>query len=212
MPIEIKVGPPDITISQGRTFMVTDQRGFINTDSDEGVYDADTRFISFYSIFINRVPWLVINSSQLAFYASRFHLTNAEINTEGGVIKADALGLTINRTVSEGIHEEFEIVNYSGEKVTFVLELAIRSDFADIFEVKSNKIVQRGQQETQWDGKKCILSTTYDNEDFHRAALYQVTSSDSPVGYANGRLFFQIALKPQHRWHASNDLILDHGQ
>jgi len=26
MPIEIKVGPPVITISQGRTFMVTDQR------------------------------------------------------------------------------------------------------------------------------------------------------------------------------------------
>ncbi len=212
MPIEIKVGPPDITISQGRTFMVTDQRGFINTDSDEGVYDADTRFISFYKIFINRVPWLVINSSQLAFYASRLHLTNAEINTEGGVIKADALGLTINRTVSQGVHEEFEIVNYASEKVTFVLELAIRSDFADIFEVKTNKIVQRGQQETQWDGKKCILSTTYDNEDFHRAALYQVTSSDSPVGYANGRLFFQIELKPQHRWHASNDIILDHGQ
>ncbi len=212
MPIEIKVGPPDITISQGRTFMVTDQRGFINTDSDEGVYDADTRFISFYSIFINRVPWLVINSSQLAFYASRFHLTNAEINTEGGVIKADALGLTINRAVSEGIHEDFEIVNYSSEKVTFVLELAIRSDFADIFEVKTNNIVQRGKQETQWDGKKCILSTTYDNEDFHRAALYQVTSSNSPVGYANGRLFFQIELKPQQRWHASNDLILDHGQ
>ncbi len=212
MPIEIKVGPPDITISQGRTFMVTDQRGFINTDSDEGVYDADTRFISFYSIFINRVPWLLINSSQLAFYASRFHLTNAEINTEGGVIKADALGLTINRTVSEGIHEEFEIVNYSGEKVTFVLELAIRSDFADIFEVKSNNIVQRGKQQTQWDEKKCTLTTTYDNQDFHRGAIYQVTKSSSPVGYANGRLFFQIELKPQQRWHASNDLILDHGQ
>ena len=212
MPIEIKVGPPDITISQGRTFMVTDKRGFINTDSDEGVYDADTRFISFYSIFINRVPWLLINSSQLAFYASRFHLTNAEINTEGGVIKADALGLTINRTVSEGVHEEFEIVNYASEKVAFVLELAIRSDFADIFEVKSNHIVQRGRQQTDWNDKKCTLTTTYDNQDFHRGAIYQVTKSSSPVGYANGRLFFQIELKPQQRWNASNDLILDHGQ
>ena len=45
MTIEIKVGPPVITISQGRTFMVTDQRGFINTDSDEGVYAIDTRFV-----------------------------------------------------------------------------------------------------------------------------------------------------------------------
>jgi len=95
MTIEIKVGPPVITISQGRTFMVTDQRGFINTDSDEGVYAIDTRFVSFYHIFINRVPWVVINSSQLSFYASRFHLTNVKINTEGGEIAANSLGLTL---------------------------------------------------------------------------------------------------------------------
>ena len=212
MPIEIKVGPPDITISQGRTFMVTDQRGFINTSTDEGIYAADTRFISFYHVFINRVPWLLINSSQLAFYASRFHLTNATIDTEGGVINADSLGLTINRTVSDNIHEEFEIVNYSSQKVVFVLEFAIRSDFADIFEVKSNHIVQRGKQQTDWDDEKCVLTTTYDNKDFHRAAIYQVAKSSSPVGYANGRLFFQIELEPLQHWCASGNLILDHGQ
>ena len=83
MSIEIKVGPPVITISQGRTFMVTDRHGYINTDSDEGVYAIDTRFISFYHLYINRVPWEVINSSQLVFYASRAHLTNRKIMTEG---------------------------------------------------------------------------------------------------------------------------------
>src|SRR5438270_2493588 len=162
MTIEIKVGPPVITISQGRTFMVTDKRGYINTDSDQGVYAIDTRFVSFYHIFINRVPWEVINSSQLSFYASRFHLTNAKINTEGGILDAHTIGLTLNRTVSEGIHEEFELVNYAGKKVLFVLELAIRSDFADIFEVKSKDIVQRGKQQTQWHEKDRQLSTTYD--------------------------------------------------
>jgi hypothetical protein len=120
MTIEIKVSPPVITMSQGRTFMVTDRRGCINTDSDEGVYAIDTRFISFYHIYINRVPLEVINSNQLTFFASRIHLTNPEIKTEGGVIGAHALGLTVNRSVSEGIHEEFEIINYSGKKVTFV--------------------------------------------------------------------------------------------
>src|SRR5579859_7649293 len=122
MSIEIKVGPPVITISQGRTFMVTDRRGYINTDSDQGVYALDTRFISFYEIYINRVPWKEINSSSLTFYASRFHLTNPEVKTEGGLLSAHALGLTVNRMVSEGLHEEFEVINYSGKKVLFVLE------------------------------------------------------------------------------------------
>ncbi|HEU0000288.1 MAG TPA: glycogen debranching N-terminal domain-containing protein [Ktedonobacteraceae bacterium] len=210
--IEIKVGPPVITISQGRTFMVTDKYGYINTDSDQGVYAIDTRFISFYEMYINRVPWEIINASPLTFYAARFHLTNPTVKTEDGVIAAHTLGLTVNRTVSEGLHEEFEIVNYSGGKVFFVFELGMRSDFADIFEVKTNDIVQRGRQETQWDVKAKRLRTTYDHEDFHRAATYQITRVSSPVGYANGRLFFEIELDQYQKWQACGDLILEHGQ
>src|SRR5712664_2381258 len=63
MPIEIQVGPPNITISQGRTFMVTDQRGEINPQTDAGVYAIDTRFVSSYRLFINREPLVLVNSS-----------------------------------------------------------------------------------------------------------------------------------------------------
>lgn len=80
MTIEIKVGPPIITISQGRTFMVTDKSGYITANTDQGVYAFDTRFISFYQLYINRVPWNMINSSQLTFYASRTYLTNPKIS------------------------------------------------------------------------------------------------------------------------------------
>jgi hypothetical protein len=41
MTIEITVGPPIITISQGRIFMVTDKSGYIAADSDQ----ASTRSI-----------------------------------------------------------------------------------------------------------------------------------------------------------------------
>ena len=211
MSIEIKVGPPVITISQGRTFMVTDRHGYINTDSDQGIYAVDTRFISFYKMYINRVPWEVINSSSLTFYAARFHLTNPGIVTEGGEVAAHSLGLTLNRTVSAGLHEEFEIINYSGGKVLFVLELGMRSDFADIFEVKTKDIVQRGQQETLWDAKAKRLTTTYNHKDFHRAAIYEITNVKSPLGYANGRIFFEIELDQGEKWQASGDLILEHG-
>ncbi|MBV9690134.1 MAG: hypothetical protein JO202_10555, partial [Ktedonobacteraceae bacterium] len=212
MTIEIKVGPPVITISQGRTFMVSDRRGYVNPDSDQGVYAIDTRFISFYQIYINRVPWQVINSSQLMFYTARFHLTNPLINTEEGVLGPHTLGLIVNRMVNEGIHEEFEIVNYSGKKLLFVLELAIRSDFADLFEVKGKKILQRGKQNTQWDEREKRLRTAYDNKDFHRALTYQVTQSSCAVGYANGRLFFEIELEQNEQWQACADIMLEHEQ
>lgn len=211
MPIEIKVGPPVITVSQGRTFMVTDQRGEINPGTDQGVYSIDTRFISYYRLFINRQPLDVVNSSQLSFYSARFHLTNRHTDTEGGVIEAQTARVTINRIVNEGIHEDIEIANYSGKKIAFLLEMAIRSDFADLFEVKTRHIVQRGKQETQWNRQERQLRTAYDNKDFHRAITYHILD-DVSVGYANGRIFFEIELGPGQHWKTCSELILEHGQ
>jgi glycogen debranching enzyme len=208
---EIKVGPPVITISQGRTFMVTDQLGFVNTDSDQGIYALDTRFVSYYQLLVNRVPWQVINSSQLTFYAARFHLTNPTIQTQSGTIEANSLGLVVDRVVSEGLHEELEIINYNAGKVSFVLELDLRCDFADLFEVKNKQIIQRGKQQTQWNQQEQLLRTTYDHNDFHRGLIYNITSADSQAGYANGRIFFELELECNKPWHACADLLLEHG-
>ncbi len=153
----------------------------------------------------------MVNSSQLSFYASRFHLTNRAFDTEGGKIAAQTLRVTINRVVSEGIHEDIEIANYTGKKVTFLLELAMRSDFADLFEVKSKHIIQRGKQETLWDVQNKQLRTTYINGDFHRAFSYRI-ANDTAVGYANGRLFFEIELTPNQHWFSCGEMILEHGQ
>ena len=211
MPIEIKVGPPVITISQGRTFMVTTPSGEIAQRTDQGVYAIDTRFISFYHLYINRESLKLVNSSQLSFYASRHHLTNPRIETDSGIINEQSLRVTINRVVSEGIHEDLDIANYTGRKVHFLLELALRSDFADLFEVKSKHIVQRGKEQTEWNAQTRQLRTTYDNQDFHRALTYGILS-DVAVGYANGRIFFDIELGATEHWHTCCEMVLEHGQ
>jgi glycogen debranching enzyme len=211
MPIEIKVAPPSIVISQGRTFMVTDQSGEIKPPGDEGVYAIDTRFISSYRLYIFRQPWELVNSSQLSFYASRIHLTNPRIATEDGDLNEHTISLTLERTVGEGIHEDYYIVNYAGKKIRIVLELALRSDFADIFEVKEKRFVQRGRAQSRWDEKEGQLRTTYTDNDYHRAVTYQLMNSDSPCDFANGRIFFEIELEAGQSWHTCGEIILEHG-
>jgi glycogen debranching enzyme len=211
MPIEIQVAPPGITISQGRTFMVTDQRGEIHPRSDEGVYAMDTRFLSSYRFFINREPWVLVNSSQLTFYAARFYLTNPRISMDDGDVEAHTIGLTIERTIEEGIHEDLYVTNYTGKTLRFTLQLALRSDFADLFEVRAKRWVQRGRMQTTWDQHERKLRTTYDHLDFHRAVTYWLPSIDVPVGYANGRLFFELELAPGQEWQTCGELILEHG-
>ncbi len=214
MPIEIKVAPPGITISQGRTFMVTDANGAINSETEQGVYAIDTRFINYYHLYINHQPWQLIDSSQLSFYASRFHLTNPPLETEFGGIPGNSISLTVNRAVGRGIHEDLDIVNYTGKKIRFMLELVMRSDFADIFEVKAHKIILRGWIQTRWNEQETKLRTSYTDKDFHRALIYQIANNQAamPVGYANGCIFFDIELEAGQKWHTCGEISLEHGQ
>ena len=79
------------------------------------------------------------------------------------------LGSMIGRYISGGMHEDLDITNYGPKPVRFNLEIALRCDFADIFEVKSRHIVRRGRVTTEWSDTEQRLRTTYRNADFYRA-------------------------------------------
>jgi glycogen debranching enzyme len=110
-----------------------------------------------------------LSGGAIAYYASRIYLTNRTIPTEDGDIPPRTLGLTVSRSISGGMHEDPDVTNNNVKPVRFQLEIALRCDFADIFEVRSGRIVRRGRIATQWSDAKQSLSTTYRNGDFVRA-------------------------------------------
>jgi glycogen debranching enzyme len=202
MPVSISVGPPVVTINQGSTFMVTAPDGQILADSDEGVFADDTRFVSHYSVFANGRSWKLLTSSTVSYYAARFHLTNPPFETEGGSVSAGTLTLSMLRNVADGIHEDIDLTNHGRSPVRFNFEIALRSDFADLFEVKSHRFVRRGRITTEWNETSAQLETSYTNGDFMRKFIYRLLHTTSPATYANGRISFEIALQPGERWHA----------
>ena len=84
----------------------------------------------------------------------------------------------------------------------FNLEVLIRSDFADLFEVKSGDIVRRGHITTEWSQPRRQLRSVYRNKDFRREVVTQVRRNSHAPVYANGRLSFDIELEPGASWHA----------
>ncbi len=211
MPVEVSVGPPVLTINQGSTFMVTDLNGEIAADSEQGIFANDTRFVSSYRIFANGQPWVRLTSSATTYYTARLHLTNPPLATEEGDIPGGRLGLRITRAVGEGIHEDLDVTNYGLTPVRFNLEIALRSDFADLFEVKSHKFVRRGRIETEWDKAHAEVRVTYAHKDFRRQLVYRLLDSDSTPHFANGRVTFEISLAPGATWHSCCYYILVHG-
>ena len=150
MAFKIQVGPPQISIHQGQTILISELDGQINWPSDKGLFFRDTRVISNWSIYANGEPWTLLNGGAITYYAARIFLTNRIFATESGTIPERTLGLTIGRWIAGGVHEDIEITNNSMRRVSFQLEISVRSDFADLFEVKSNRIVRRGRIATEW--------------------------------------------------------------
>src|SRR6185369_17451744 len=102
MPVEIAVGPPVLSINQGATFMVTALDGQIEGDTNLGVYADDTRFVSYWAIFADGAPWLLLTSAATAYYAARVYLTNSGVRTAAGEIPEQTLSLVISRAIADG--------------------------------------------------------------------------------------------------------------
>jgi len=156
MSIELSVGPPALTINHGSTFMVTDLRGEIDADSEHGLFTDDTRFLSYYALFANGRPWVLLTSAATTHYFARVYLTNNHFKTEDSAIEAGTLALVVERIIGEGLHEDLSVTNHGLGPVRFNLELALRSDFADIFEVKAHDFVRRGHIVTEWDAFRAL--------------------------------------------------------
>ena len=200
MSFKIQVGPPEISIHQGQTVLITEQDARINWPSEKGLYFFDTRVISSWRIYANGEAWELLNGGPITYYSSRIFLTNRAILTEDGTISPRTLGLTISRSISGGMHEDLDITNNSMNPVKFQLEIALRCDFADIFEVKAGHIVRRGRITTEWSEPRRQLRTVYRNGDFSRAVTLRAGVNNRGV-YANGRLSFEVGLKPGEAWH-----------
>ena len=201
MPFKVQVGPPQISIHHGQAVLITEESGQINWPSEKGFYFFDTRIVSSWTIYANGEPWELLNGGAISYYASRIFLTNRSLRTEDGTIPQRTLGLTISRWISGGMHEDLDITNDNQKAVKFQLEIALRCDFADIFEVKSGSIVRRGRITTDWSEPRQHLRTTYRNGDFSRAVTIFPARSSAKAVYANGRLSFEVALEPGESWH-----------
>jgi len=182
--------------------LITDYDGQIFWPTHKGLYLLDTRLISSWQIYANGKEWELLNSGNISHYAARIFQTNRRLRTEQGDVPPRTLGLTLSRSISGGIHEDIDIVNHGAKSVCFNLEIAMRSDFADLSEVKSGDIVRRGRITTEWSENGMHLRTVYRNRDFCREVNVVMRQTDSPPVYANGRISFEVGLEPAAAWHA----------
>jgi glycogen debranching enzyme len=201
MTFKVRVGPAQIAIHHASTVLVTEPNGEMVWPSDRGLYLLDTRLISAWAVQANGESWDLLNGGAVRHDTARIYLTNREFATEDGTVGERTLSLALSRHIDGGLHEDLDITNHGGTAIRFNLEVLIRSDFADVFDVKAKRNIRRGHISSSWiDGQ--TLTTTYRNKDFVRAVAIDVQPAEAGAVYANGRLSFEVRLAPAETWHA----------
>ena len=202
------VGPSTITINHNNRFLIAQPDATMAPGDDVGFFARDTRFVSGYRVTVNGRAPLLINASRIEHFSARHEFTTPELPLGTGVmgsaapaLPARSIGLRLDRTLSDGIHEDYDLTSYAPTPVRLVLEVEIDSDFADIFDVRWKQLVRRGDVQTTWRRKAGELRTTYRNLTFRRDLIVKVDRADSAPQFANGHLVFAISLVPKATWH-----------
>src|SRR5215472_8225961 len=200
--MEIRVGPPTVTIHADDQFCVCAANSEMSSTLEQGYFAADTRLVSGYRLKLGRSRPVLINSAAVAHRSARFEFTNPTIaEATGAKLSEKCLHLRLDRTIGSGIHEDYELTSYAPYEVVIDLEVSIESDFADLFDVKSHQPLLRGSLHSSWDEAAARLGVSYRDEDFERGLIIEAAKASSPVRYVNGGLLFRIVLQPRDCWH-----------
>jgi glycogen debranching enzyme len=199
--LPVAVGPSTITINRDDRFIVSQPDARIDPNADEGFFARDTRFVSGYDVWLNGQRPTLLNSSPIRFFSARHEFTNPDLFDSDGTIPRSSIALQLDRTVSGGVHEDYDIVSYARRPIALTLEVEVDSDFADIFDVKSRQLVRRGSLQSRWYRTAGELRTSYENDGFRRHLVLAVERAGSHPQFANGRLVFVARIAPREAWH-----------
>ena len=202
------VGPSTITINHNNRFLIAQPDATIAPSDDVGFFAQDTRFVSTYGVTINGRAPVLLNAARIEHFSVRHEFASPELPLGTGALGASgislpprSIGFRLDRTISEGIHEDYDLVSYAPIPVRLILELEISSDFADIFDVRWKQLLRRGDLQTAWRQSTSQLRTTYRNGDFVRELVVRVAKAGAPAQFANGHLVFAFTLEPKETWH-----------
>src|SRR5256714_1422915 len=192
---------PSVKINYGATFLVTDQSGAIPLDAhDYGLYASDTRFLSRHELRLNGRKPESVASVRLSFRHARWHMIAHHVAGFGGDMRDARVAITLDRLVTgHQMHEDLALHTFGRAPLTVLLEIALESDFADIFEVRQRQWQRRADLNTWWVGPNS-LEARYQNQDFVRRCLVRALTEGAGITYANGSLRIPIDLVPGEEW------------
>src|SRR5919199_50942 len=134
--------PRQITVLEGRTFMVSDMCGDVDVIPDQpaGLFYRDMRHLSRWQLRLNGRPLDALAADTVEYDEAVMYLDEPT----GTVYRNATVSVVRRRHVGDGIQERIEVTNHDMRPVALRLTVLFDADFADIFEVK-DKMAKTGR-------------------------------------------------------------------
>lgn len=215
-------------VSQNRTVLATRRDGFINAEPDHGFFVQSTRLLSRYEYLLNGRPPSpnglsnVEQHSWLGYYVAPAPGAIDSFGTQGpgGATAQQTIELRLSRFISDGLHEDVDVTNFTQESARLTLELCVDADFADTAETKGQRF-QRGKVRRQWRDLEDSATLRFSYEAEHayshqgnagtaqlrRGVTLRFENASSPATYGDGKVRFEFVLEPHASWHVCIDVV-----
>jgi len=131
-------------IKQGPIVLATNEDGSMDptSASSQGLFRADTRYLSTFRLRINDSIPLLLGSTEEDLYQASFLQTNDQV----GSLSARGVGILQRNSISgDCVRIEVTLANWSLKPVSIELSMEVDSDFFDSFEARGVKRLKRGE-------------------------------------------------------------------
>jgi len=181
------------TLIQGSSFVISGSDGDLHPGAAQGLFVRDTRFVSRWEVRIDGRHVEGLSVLRPEPFSATFVGRGAPPAGQ-----ADSTLLVLrHRTLGDGLHEVLELHNLGGETMARAVTLLVDADFADIFEVKENRVPVRTDTTTTLpDGAG--LRVHYRWMGRHRGVA--VSADPRPSSTSPGVLDFKVVLPPREVW------------
>ncbi len=181
-----------VTLVDGNTFFVGHMSGDLLGDSIEGLFMLDTRVLSGWQLGVDdhaiEPVWAVPSGPFSVSLVGRV--------PAGGNADSDVTVIR-RRHVGRGMREDIELRHHGLETRLVVVSLAATSDFASLFEVKSNHVEHRTRSVGRLVGHQLVITPT---EPAAVDALL-VSFDRPPDRVVDGRAEWVVSLEPRGTFH-----------
>ena len=130
----------EIILTSGRSFLLSDHLGDIEPGDRQGLFQADTRFLSCFRLTLDGLRPRPLAVIQTAADSALIHAAGPALPG----LPAGTLALQRQRRLGSYLIEEIRLTNHGQQPAATVLRLELGADFADALELRDVPAAKRG--------------------------------------------------------------------